>query len=351
MRLRILPRFPAQVQATAPVAVTQTAGTYLFTADYRPVGAEAAPALGTYAIVLQNQTTGAFVRTLLADLPTGSTDWTNIRNRPQKIDSLATLDTSLGAVEQIDANSFVKRTIGGGGPTSLVTYGDANLFYQPMSIRLSSIVSTGVATADIANDAVTFAKMQNIATSRLLGRTTAGSGDTEEISIGAGLTLSGGQLSSSAVASTGSIINSVTSAYTSNATVTGTIPIDNTIPQNTEGTEIQTVTITPSSALSKIRIRWNGQVSSAVLTTVVTAALFIDSGVNAVGAIGVYVNVANSLTFTGLVYEYTPGDTSSHTYRIRVGPNGGTCALNGSVGTPYFNGTSAAVLVAEEIKG
>lgn len=195
MRLRILPRFPAQVQATAPVVVTKTAGTYCFTADYRPVGENAAPALDTYAVLLQNQTTGAFVRTLLTDLPTGSTDWTHIQNRPTKIDALATLDTSQGAVEQTGANSFAKRTIGGGGPTSLVTYGDANLFYQPMNVRLSAIASTGVATADIVNDAVTFAKMQNIGTARLLGRSAAGSGDVEEIAVGAGLTLSGGMLS------------------------------------------------------------------------------------------------------------------------------------------------------------
>ncbi|MGO4741739.1 hypothetical protein AB4099_34940 [Bosea sp. 2KB_26] len=310
-----------------------------------------APALTDYDVLLQNRGSKAFIRTRLQDLSTGATDWTHIQNRPTKIDALATLDTSQGAVEQTGANSFAKRTIGGGGPTALVTYGDANLFYQPMNVRLSSIASAGVATGDIANDAVTFAKMQNIGTAKLLGRTTAGSGDAEEIAVGAGLTLSGGALTASAVASTGAVINSVTSAYTSNATVTGTIPIDNTIPQSSEGTEIQTVTITPSSASNKIRVRWNGQFSSAVATTVATAALFIDSGVNAVRAVGVYIDVANSLTCSILSFEHTPGDTNAHTYRIRVGPNSGACALNGSVGAPYFNGTSAAVLVAEEIKG
>jgi hypothetical protein len=38
-----------------------------------------------------------------------------------------------------------------------------------------------VTTPKIANDAVTFAKTQNIATQRILGRTTAGSGDIEEL--------------------------------------------------------------------------------------------------------------------------------------------------------------------------
>lgn len=48
-----------------------------------------------------------------------------------------------------------------------------------------------VATAGIANDAVTFAKMQNITTDRLLGRDTAGSGDVEEIELSTGLEFSG----------------------------------------------------------------------------------------------------------------------------------------------------------------
>jgi hypothetical protein len=47
---------------------------------------------------------------------------------------------------------------------------------------LALAVKNTIATADIDNDAVTYAKLQNIsATDRLLGRSTAGAGDTEEI--------------------------------------------------------------------------------------------------------------------------------------------------------------------------
>lgn len=56
-------------------------------------------------------------------------------------------------------------------------------------------VSASGATWTIDDDAVTFAKVQNIATDRLLGRSTNGSGDVEQISIGSGLSLSAGTLS------------------------------------------------------------------------------------------------------------------------------------------------------------
>lgn len=54
-----------------------------------------------------------------------------------------------------------------------------------------SIKAGGVGTTELAGDAVTFAKMQNLTTDRLMGRDTAGSGDPEEISVGGGLEFTG----------------------------------------------------------------------------------------------------------------------------------------------------------------
>lgn len=55
----------------------------------------------------------------------------------------------------------------------------------------------------IDNDVVTYAKMQNVTTNRLLGRATAGSGDTEEITLGTGLSFTGTTLNSSSSLSDG----------------------------------------------------------------------------------------------------------------------------------------------------
>jgi hypothetical protein len=49
------------------------------------------------------------------------------------------------------------------------------------------VTAGGIGTTQLANDGVTYAKIQNVTTNRLLGRDTAGSGDVEELTLGAGL--------------------------------------------------------------------------------------------------------------------------------------------------------------------
>jgi hypothetical protein len=59
-------------------------------------------------------------------------------------------------------------------------------------------VSSSGTVWTVDNDAVTYAKIQNVSTNnRLLGRATSGAGDIEEITIGSGLTLTGTTLSAS----------------------------------------------------------------------------------------------------------------------------------------------------------
>jgi hypothetical protein len=143
-------------------------------------------------------------------------------------------------------------------------------------------------------------------------------------------------------------------SYTANTNLTPSIPSDDTIPQNTEGTEILTATITPQSASSKVKVSFTcffGAAGGTSASAEAAAALFKDSGANAIHAsynfhsAGAGLNIVQTLS---LVYIDSPATTSAVTYKIRVGA-GATIRLNGTTTGRVFGGAAAANLVVEEI--
>lgn len=92
-----------------------------------------------------------------------------------------------------------------------------NTSFKTVLNRIITTLNTG---GTIADDSVTFAKIQNIPTTTLIGRSTAGTGDPESITIGSGLSLSGGTLS--ATSSGMAIGNSITSATAGSVLFAGT---------------------------------------------------------------------------------------------------------------------------------
>lgn len=97
-------------------------------------------------------------------------------------DRLLGRDTSgSGDTEELTVSGGIEFTGSGGIQVGAFSGGDVTK-------------SAASAVLTIANDAVTFAKMQNVATSVMLGRTTASTGDIETLTIENGLTLSGGKL-------------------------------------------------------------------------------------------------------------------------------------------------------------
>jgi hypothetical protein len=145
----------------------------------------------------------------------------------------------------------------------------------------------------------------------------------------------------------GTVVQTLYGEYTANANITSIIPVDDTIPQNTEGTEILAVSITPRFATSTILCRFQGQGQMSVVGSG-SAALFRGATIGAIAANRVNFEQPSWL---GLEYMDSPATTSSTTYRIRVGPSAaGTLRLNGSQAARAFGGVARATLLLSEIK-
>jgi hypothetical protein len=171
-----------------------------------------------------------------------------------------------------------------------------------------------------------------------------------EIAAGVSLEIAGG----ARVEVTGPVADRVVQVVTTQtgALITGTtiLPIDNTIPQNSEGIEVLTRAITPTSATSKLLIAVVVNCSHSAASGFLSAALFQDNALDALAA-----QTAWQLTATGsvnLVFTYvmTAGTTSATTFKVRAGSSAvGTLSVNGIGGNPYFAGVMASSLTITEL--
>lgn len=149
----------------------------------------------------------------------------------------------------------------------------------------------------------------------------------------------------------GDIVQTVSTLVGTIATGTTLIPLDDTLPQITEGTEVLTATITPTSAANilEIEVLVNGANSAA--TNNLIAALFQDSTANALTASSIYMPSNNTITPIKLVHRMTAGTTSATTFRVRVGGNlAGTFTLNGAGAARYFGGALISSIIVREFK-
>ncbi|MCK5020357.1 MAG: hypothetical protein KAS32_25190 [Candidatus Peribacteraceae bacterium] len=137
------------------------------------------------------------------------------------------------------------------------------------------------------------------------------------------------------------------------ATGTTVLPIDNTIPQNTEGDEYMTLAVTPTSATNKLKIEIacfisNSQAAAARLG----AALFQDSTANALAAgIGSRDGSAGAWAPVHFTHYMTAGTTNEITFKVRAGNSAsGTTTFNGQTGSRVFGGVMASSMTITEIQ-
>lgn len=131
---------------------------------------------------------------------------------------------------------------------------------------------------------------------------------------------------------TGTVVQIVEANFATYATGTTLIPVDNTIPQNTEGTQFMTIDITPKSATNKLSIDVTGYFAVTVAENI-TIALFQDTTANAIAVHGAYQATGTATVSIPLVHSMAANTTAQTTFKVRAGTNAAAIL--------YFNGSGA----------
>lgn len=230
--------------------------------------------------------------------------------------------------------------------------------------KLSRAALTGDVTASansnattIANDAVTYAKLQNIATGSLIGRSTASIGDPETITVSTGLTISGGNLSvsssytgSSSITTLGTIVTGVWTGTTIAVANGGTGSTTASGARTNLGVSVGSDVQAYDAQLSSL-IRQNSQ--STAYTTVLTdsgkhilhptadnnARTFtIDSNANVAYSIG------TAITFVNMINTLTISITSDTMTLMGAGSTGARTLAASGIATALKVGTTAWII-------
>jgi len=149
------------------------------------------------------------------------------------------------------------------------------------------------------------------------------------------------------------LIQTASANTTSRITCATLFPLDDTIPQNTEGDEVITVSITPTNSTNVLVIQFISNFALATATATGLVALFQDSTANALSAAyGATVFNTNYNAPFVLTHIMDAGTTSSTTFKIRAGSHNDakTVYVNGTSTTRFFGGTAQARITVFEYK-
>lgn len=152
-------------------------------------------------------------------------------------------------------------------------------------------------------------------------------------------------------AATGGVVQFRSLNSTAVATGSTQIPLDDTIPQITEGDQYMTLTITPKSATNNLKIEVKAFLSNATAGRVLIGALFQNSTANALAATAEFQDTASGRLLLTLTHTMTAGTTSEITFRFRAGAHStGTTTFNGSGGARLFGAITKSSMVITEYK-
>ena len=146
--------------------------------------------------------------------------------------------------------------------------------------------------------------------------------------------------------STIQVVNTQTGAYANGNT---SLPFDDTIPQNTEGTELMTLAITPKATTNKLKIDVvvNGTCTVAAGMVV---ALFQDTTAGALAAVTQEETATGYMQTVKFTHYMAAGTTSATTFKVRAGGTGATFYFNGNSSSRQMGGVMASSITITELK-
>lgn len=249
--------------------------------------------------------------------------------------SLADPMTTRGDIIVRDSSNATARLAKGAANTVLTSDGTDPAYAQ-------------IATAMIADDAITLAKMAGGTDGNLI--TYDASGNPAYVAAGSSgqvLTSQGAGSVPVFAAAAGVIVQIVTETDTAVATGTTTIPNDTTIPQKTEGDEYMTATVTPTNASNRLLIQVNLQLSASGANSLI-GCLFQDAGANALAVGALYNSASGVSTLVAFSYEMAAGTTSATTFKVRAGgANSQTITFNGVGGAARYGVLTSSIVITE----
>jgi len=133
--------------------------------------------------------------------------------------------------------------------------------------------------------------------------------------------------------------------------ITATFPYDDTLPQNTEGTQILSLSHTPKSSSHILKIEVVVPMAADGGTGDSIIALFKDSDASAMACTSTNNQSGNRLDFNTLTYVMTAGTTSAITFKVRAGGKAGNNSyVNGVNSGRLFGGALISYITVTEFK-
>jgi len=229
--------------------------------------------------------------------------------------------TAFSNGEQLSAsklNSLVdEATFGTDSVDNASTIVNANgaITVRDSGVTAAKLAAGAVTTAKILDANVTFAKLTDVI-------------DDDTMATATDTTLATSESIKSYVDNLPSALGVKRVSSTAVRTLTAHIPLDNTIPQSTEGTDILTTTFTAVDSNNSLLIKFNGLLAGQTQGVGQVLALF--RGTTCVGARW-WAQPADGTNLTSCHFLIDALNTSLNTYSIRYGP--GAAGLTSYVNT------------------